>query len=233
MHDLSLCLPFCHELAGVVASLECCPTEGQPAHRGSPSAASDAPLLGLGCQSLLVSGAHALRHGEQEAWPQQGGSRIHSTGHVCKNRAKNALTGKRSCAFTGRGTRAHIRAVFVVLAVLAVAFGSTVIESNPARAGDRELSCGAGELPESETRSRHLSRFQDSVRDRRRIRERALTESDAPDAARTLETPYTGSSSRPLQSPFGPYPYLAAAAATSLNFGGGSAFTRSDQLTFA
>ena len=48
----------------------------------------------------------------------------------------------------------------------------TVIESNPARAGaDRELSCGAGELPESETRLRHLSHFQDSVRSRRRIRD--------------------------------------------------------------
>ena len=60
-----------------------------------------------------------------------------------------------------------------------------------------------------------------------------VTESDAPDAARTLETPYTGSSSRPLQSPLGPYPYLAAAAATSRNFGGGSAETKSLQLTFA
>ena len=111
---------------------------------------------------------------------------------------------------------------------------STVIESNPARAGaDRELSCGAGELPESETRLRHLSHFQDSVRSPRRIRNAAATESDPDAAAITLETPYTGSSSRPLQSPFGPYPYLAAAAATSRSFGGGSAETKSLQLTFA
>ena len=64
-------------------------------------------------------------------------------------------------------------------------------------------------------------------------RQKATPRTISPDAARTLETPYTGSSSRPLQSPFGPYPSLAAAAATSRNFGGGSAETRSDQLTFA
>ena len=98
---------------------------------------------------------------------------------------------------------------------------------------NRELSCGAGELPESETRLRHLSHFQDSVRSPRRIRNAAATESDPDAAAITLETPYTGSSSRPLQSPFGPYPYLAAAAATSRSFGGGSAETKSLQLTFA
>ena len=99
------------------------------------AASSYAPLLGLGCQGLLVPGCHALRHRHKEAWPQQGGSRRHSTGHVCKkNRAKNARTGSRSSAFAGRGTSAHFRGVFVVLAVLAVAFGSTVIESNPARA---------------------------------------------------------------------------------------------------
>ena len=65
---------------------------------------------------------------------------------------------------------------------------------------------GCGPLRESEARLRHLSHSQDSVHDRRRIRDAAATESDAPDAVRTLETPYTGSSSRPLQSPFGPYP---------------------------
>ena len=32
-----------------------------------PSAASYAPLLGLGCQGLLVPGGRALNHGEQEA----------------------------------------------------------------------------------------------------------------------------------------------------------------------
>ena len=196
-----------------------------------PLAASNTPLLGLGRQGLLVPGGHALNHRHKEAWPEQGSSRRR---HISKNRAKNALTGSRSCALAGRGTRAHFRAVFVVLAVLAVAFGSTVIESNPARAGaDRELSCGAGEVPESETRLRHLSHFQDSVRSPRRIRNAAATESDPDAAAITLETPYTGSSSRPLQSPFGPYPYLAAAAATSRSFGGGSAETKSLQLTFA
>ena len=72
-----------------------------------PSAASSyAPLLGLGCQGLLVPGGHALNHRHKEAWPEQGSSR---RGHVCKNRAKNALTGSRSCAFACRGTRAHFR----------------------------------------------------------------------------------------------------------------------------
>ena len=100
---------------------------------------------------------------------------------------------------------------------------------------DREQSflAGRGALLESETLSRHLSHFQDSVRSPRRIRNAAATESDPDAAAITLETPYTGSSSRPLQSPFGPYPYLAAAAATSRSFGGGSAETKSLQLTFA
>ena len=70
-----------------------------------PSAASSyAPLLGLGCQGLLVPGGHALNH-HKEAWPEQGSSRRH---HVSKNRAKNALTGSRSCALAGRGARSHL-----------------------------------------------------------------------------------------------------------------------------
>merc|ERR1719359_2022090 len=85
---------------------------------GQPSAASDAPLmLGLGRQSLLVTGGHALNHRHKEAWPEQGSSRRHS--HISKNRAKNALACSRSCAFASTGTSAHFRAAFVVLAVLA------------------------------------------------------------------------------------------------------------------
>ena len=136
-----------------------------------------------------MTGGHALRHGEQEAWPQQGGSMRHSTGHVCK--AKNALTGSRSCAFACRGTRAHFRAVFVVLAVLAVAFGSTtsMIESNPARlgpwGGSRAFLRG-GQQMENETLSRHLSHSQDSVHDRRRIQDAARNTQDAENTRDTL-----------------------------------------------
>ena len=74
------------------------------------------------------------------------------------------------------------RAVFVVLAVLAVAFGSTVIESNPARGRIESFLAGRANFP----RARRdcgislISKTRSAAADESEIR--ALTESDAPDA---------------------------------------------------
>ena len=151
---------------------------------GQPSAASDAPLLlGLGRQGLLVPGCHALNHRHKEAWPEQGSSR---RGHVCKNRAKNALTGSRSCALAGRGARSHLScALWIELrAFLRVRAANNNTATNEARPGvsleTATISPGPRPPPNPKTRPAK------------------------PKTQITLETPYTGSSSRPLQSPFGP-----------------------------
>ena len=120
------------------------------------AASSYAPLLGLGCQSLLVPGCHALNHRHKEAWPEQGSSRRDSAGHISKNRAKSALTCSCSCAFACRGTSAH----FFTDQGASRSTGLSRVPTRSMRRGglpfgafwqvalrsctDRELSCGSG-----------------------------------------------------------------------------------------
>ena len=71
--------------------------------------------------------------------------------HISKNRAKNALTGSRSCALAGRGTRAHFRCC---LLLCENRFGSTERATLPVL-GRRDFLAKAGRdfsLPMSETR---------------------------------------------------------------------------------
>ncbi len=166
-------------------------------------------MLGLGRQTLLVTGGHALRHGEQEA--------LH---RPCLQEQSQKRTQRQPQQRIGLQRR-QIPLQVVLLctepwielrAFLRVRANNNTA-TNEARPGvsleTATISPGPRPPPNPKTRPAK------------------------PKTPRTLETPYTGSSSRPLQSPFGPYPYRAAAAATSRSFGGGSAETRSDQLTFA